>query len=270
MSAPSSSCVATADSGREPVRASRRRCCWNVTPSSSTFGSSENTWNPPESVSVRPSQPANLPSPPKPGDRLGAGPQHQVVRVAEHDLGAERVVVGGAQVLDRAAGADRHEQRRRVRAVGRGGRPRSGGTVGGDGLELDGMHVRRGYPCARMPVEQHRVAEAEEAVVAGQRRVVQPAPAVADEGVDHHQQRRARQVEVRHQQVDHLPVEAAVDEQVGAPGELARARPPIRAPARSSCRPRRPARRRRQRCQRRRRAPGSARCACGAAQGRPR
>ena len=33
------------------------------------------------------------------GDRLGAGPEHQVVRVAQHDLGAQHLVVGRAQVL---------------------------------------------------------------------------------------------------------------------------------------------------------------------------
>ena len=63
MSAPSSSCVATADSGVnrwvEPSYTDR-----NVTPSSSTFGSSENTWNPPLSVSVSPRHPANAPRPP--------------------------------------------------------------------------------------------------------------------------------------------------------------------------------------------------------------
>ena len=64
MSAPSSSWVRTAASGVkrciEPSYVLR-----NVTPSSSTRGSSENTWNPPESVSVRPSQPAKRPIPPK-------------------------------------------------------------------------------------------------------------------------------------------------------------------------------------------------------------
>ena len=62
----------------------------NVTPSSSTLGSSENTWKPPESVSVSPSQPANGAEPAEAGHHLGPGPQHQVVRVAEHDLDAER------------------------------------------------------------------------------------------------------------------------------------------------------------------------------------
>ena len=63
---------------------------WNVTPSSSTFGSSENTWKPPESVSVE-TVPAGEPAESAEcGDDLGAGSQHQVVRVAEHDLGAER------------------------------------------------------------------------------------------------------------------------------------------------------------------------------------
>ena len=64
MSAPSCCCTATADSGVN-------RCfepsyvLANVTPSSSTFGLSENTWNPPESVRVSPSQAAKRPMPPK-------------------------------------------------------------------------------------------------------------------------------------------------------------------------------------------------------------
>ena len=51
-------------------------------------------------------------------------------------------------------------------------------------------------------------------------------PAVADERVDHHQQRGARHVEVGHQQIDDLPVVGPVDEQ---PGPALRAAPNVAA-----------------------------------------
>ncbi len=65
MSAPSSCWTRTASSGVNRT-VDPSYVLLNVTPSSSTFGSSENTWNPPESVSVRPPHPANLASPPNP------------------------------------------------------------------------------------------------------------------------------------------------------------------------------------------------------------
>ena len=76
------------------------------------------------------------------GDGLGTGAEHEVVRVAEDDLGAERLVVGGAEVLDRAAGADRHEARRAVGAPGRAHHAGAGGPVGG--LEVDRQRVHGG------------------------------------------------------------------------------------------------------------------------------
>ena len=45
------------------------------------------------------------------------GAKVQVIAVCQHDLGTEPVVVGGAQVFDRATGAHRHEARRAVRAA---------------------------------------------------------------------------------------------------------------------------------------------------------
>ena len=126
---------------REAVRSSRRRCCRNVTPSSSTFGSSENTWKPPRVGQRQPAPSGEPAEPAERGDRLGAGPQHQVVRVAEHDLGAELLVVGGAEVLDRAAGADGHEARRAVGAAcrARRRRARAAPSAAIDG-ERDGVH----------------------------------------------------------------------------------------------------------------------------------
>ena len=49
------------------------------------------------------------------GDALGAGPQHQVIGVAEHDLGAGRAHVVVMHALDRGLRADRHEGRRVAR-----------------------------------------------------------------------------------------------------------------------------------------------------------
>ncbi len=71
------------------------------------------------------------------GDDLGAGAQHEVVRVGQHDLDAEALVVGGAEVLDGATRPDRHEARRAVRAAGRRGDAGAGGAVLGDDLERD-------------------------------------------------------------------------------------------------------------------------------------
>jgi len=59
-------------------------------------------------------------------DDLGAGPQHEVKRVAEQDLGARAGHVLGTHGLDRAIGADGHERgglhhttRKRERAAAR-------------------------------------------------------------------------------------------------------------------------------------------------------
>ena len=66
-----SGCRRRAAPARRPRDSGVNRCSdpsyvlRNVTPSSSTVGSSENTWKPPESVRVSPSQPANRPRPPK-------------------------------------------------------------------------------------------------------------------------------------------------------------------------------------------------------------
>ena len=46
------------------------------------------------------------------GDALGAGAQHQVIGVAEHDVGAGRLHLVEVERLDGGRGADRHERRR--------------------------------------------------------------------------------------------------------------------------------------------------------------
>ena len=73
---------------------------------------SDMTWKPPESVRIGPSQSMNRCRPPSLRDALGAGPQHQMIGVAEDDVGAGRAHVLGQHRLHRGAGADRHEGRR--------------------------------------------------------------------------------------------------------------------------------------------------------------
>ena len=63
-----------------------------MTPSSSSLRSfaSDMTWKPPESVRIGRGQLAELVQAAEPRDALGAGPQHQVIGVAEDDVGAGR------------------------------------------------------------------------------------------------------------------------------------------------------------------------------------
>ena len=68
-------------------------------------------------------------------DGVDAGPQHQVIRVAQHHVGAEQFEITGRQVTHRAARADGHEARRDERAargVHTAGARRAVGGVEGD------------------------------------------------------------------------------------------------------------------------------------------
>ena len=126
----------------------------------------------------------------------------------------------------RRPGADRHEHRglegapRRVHPTG------AGQSVDRVDLHLDHAAQPRIVP-ASVAGQEHGVAEGQEPVAPVEGLLVEPAPARravglgADEGVDHDQQRRAGLVEVGHQPVDHLELEAGADEQVGATLELA-------------------------------------------------
>ena len=78
-------------------------------------------------------------------------------------------------------------------------------SVHGSELEANGMHL------TQAPIQQHRIAKAQEAVVLAKGFVVKRAPARADEGIDHHQQRGSGHVEVGHQHVDHLPLVRALE-----------------------------------------------------------
>ena len=89
--------------------------------------------------------------------------------------------------------------------------------------------------------QQHRVAERVEPVALADRELVQP-PHLLLPGERHHQreQRRARQVEVRHQRVDDPERVRRLDLETGsAPRPAPPGRRPSRAPARPWCRPRR-------------------------------
>ena len=70
------------------------------------------------------------------GDDFNAGTQPQVEGVAEHDLGAERLELVGRHRLDRAVGADRHEDRRLDGAVGQREPSAPRGAASGGNLEL--------------------------------------------------------------------------------------------------------------------------------------
>ncbi len=74
-------------------------------------------------------------------DHVGAGLQHQVVRVAENDAHAEPFEVDRVERAHRTAGADDHEARRRELAV-RGGRSPGASEAFG---RLDGEADRGGH-----------------------------------------------------------------------------------------------------------------------------
>ena len=94
----------------------------NVTQRSSILRSSDSdmTWKPPESVRIGSGQFMNLCKPPERRDALGAGPQHQVIGVGEHDVGAGRAHGLRRQAFHAGLRSDRHEGRRCDGAV-RGG-----------------------------------------------------------------------------------------------------------------------------------------------------
>jgi len=80
-------------------------------------------------------QPAEL------ADEVVSGPEKQMVRVGEHDLGAGRAEVVGPERLHGGVRADRHEDRRLDDAVRGRQAPGAGGAVGGEQLELHRITV---------------------------------------------------------------------------------------------------------------------------------
>ena len=87
-------------------------------------------------------------------DALVAGPQVQVVGVAQDDLGADLVEVVGIERLDRGVGADRHEhaasRRRRVASSGRPAARASTPSAGG-GMSTSKEIGRAGASVTRQP-----------------------------------------------------------------------------------------------------------------------
>ena len=72
------------------------------------------------------------------GDALGAGPQHQVISIAEHDFGAGRGYGLRQQALHGALRADRHEGRRLHAPMRRDDLAAARGAVGGEQAEGEG------------------------------------------------------------------------------------------------------------------------------------
>ena len=91
---------------------------------------SEKIWKPPESVRMGRVPAHEAVEPAEAAHGLGAGAQQQVVGVAEDDLDAERVEVGGGEPGHRPARPDRHEGGRLHPAVRRGEGAAAGAGLG--------------------------------------------------------------------------------------------------------------------------------------------
>jgi hypothetical protein len=72
------------------------------------------------------------------GNAFGARPQHQMVGIAKHDIGAGLAHLAPMHPLHRARGADRHEGRRPHHAMRRGQPAGTGRAVGGEQFEMIG------------------------------------------------------------------------------------------------------------------------------------
>ena len=87
----------------------------------------------------RPRPVHELVQPAERGDALRAGPQHQVIGVGEHDVGAGAAHLVEGDALHGRLRADRHEGRRRDRAARRRYLAAARGAVGGEQLEGEGV-----------------------------------------------------------------------------------------------------------------------------------
>ena len=83
------------------------------------------------------------------GDQLVAGPEEEVVGVAENDVRADRPHLVGVERLDRRLRPDRHEGRGRNVAVRRAEDAGARGPVGGDDLKAHGARIGIRGPGAR-------------------------------------------------------------------------------------------------------------------------
>ena len=79
----------------------------------------------------------------KPKRVLATGPEVEVVRVRQHDVGAQRAHLVGVERLDRSLRPDGHERRRPDLAARRGEHPGTGGAVGRFDAEVTARPSRR-------------------------------------------------------------------------------------------------------------------------------
>ena len=121
MSEPSSRCTSIERSGDSSTLAPSI-CERKVTACSVTLRRSDSdiTWKPPESVSIGPPPAGEFLQAAERCDPLRARPQHQMIGIAEHDIGAGIAHLAPVHALHRAGGADRHEGRRPHHAMRRG------------------------------------------------------------------------------------------------------------------------------------------------------
>ena len=170
--------------------------------------------------------------PPSARDALGAGPQHQVVGVAEHDVGARRLHLLGYIAF--TVPAVPTGMKAGVRTTPRGMRisPVRAEPVGlGDGEGDDSLSEPPIAHAVRFALDSPFARGRREAAGRRRRRSrsgspprshARRPPACASrpaEGADQHEQRRARQMEVGHQHVDGAEAVAGRDEDVGLAGE---------------------------------------------------
>ena len=139
MSEPRKRCTSIERSGDSSTLAPSI-CERNVTAFSVTLrrSASDITWNPPESVSIGPVPAGESLQAAERRDPLGAGTQHQMIGVAEHDVGTGLTHLAPVHALHGAGGSDRHEGRRAHHAMRRGQAPGARGAIGGEQFEMIG------------------------------------------------------------------------------------------------------------------------------------
>ena len=132
MSEPSSRWISMARSGVSSWRLPSI-CDWNTAPCSVILRifDSDMIWKPPESVRIGRFQPMKLVQAAELRHLFGAGPQHQVIGIAEDDVGARALHLIEIEALDGADRADRHEGRRADGAMQRVHRAEPRGAIGG-------------------------------------------------------------------------------------------------------------------------------------------
>jgi hypothetical protein len=85
------------------------------------------------------------------GDPFGARPQHQMIGIPQHDVGAGFAHLAPVHALDGARGAAGHEGGRAHHAMGRGQASRARPAVGREQLEMVGKAHGGAYGVTAMP-----------------------------------------------------------------------------------------------------------------------